>query len=279
MEAFFNEISTKYIVANKHTAQARMEDFINLLRKTKENGFSLCRVENNFESNSLCEGYTIHHWLDDPEIQKDYKNFYLAFRKYPYETGVEEEENEFIAATYYLDEPHEPNFNGSVTTGLAWAFVCNTLAISFPANPVWQKPEINLSEDKNGFQCNVTVNHAGNIGNMIALQQWIASTKTLVLRPSGIEPEKKNIHLSDDHGKDKLLAAAKKLARCPYVVEIPHSLPYDRFGRSFIRKIYPNGRIDVTLIDEDDGYGMIIQTTGRNLRETQAIADILKEMY
>jgi len=35
----------------------------------------------------------------------------------------------------------------------------------------------------------------------------------------------------------------------------------------------------VTLFDEDDGYGMIIKTTGRNLRETQAIADILKEMY
>jgi hypothetical protein len=279
MEIFFNEISAKYTVANKNAARLQMEGMINLFIKTKEEGFVMCRVENNFDNTVLCAGYTIYNWLSDPDIKKNKKDFYLSYRKFPYETGVEQDENAFIEANYFLNEPLETTFNGSITEGLAWSYVCDTLSVSFPANIVWQKTSIMLIEDKNGVIKNVSVNHASDKNHIAILQPWISSIKAIVLIPSGIIPTQKSIHLSDDHGKDKLKALADKLVNCQFVISIPQSLPYNPTGRSFIKQVFSNGRIDVTLIDEDAGYSMMVQTTGRNLRETQAIAEILKSIY
>ena len=97
-------------------------------------------------------------------------------------------------ADYLLHEPDEYVHNESETEGLAWAYICDTISISFPANDVWKKTEIGRA-------------------------------------------------------------------------------------RSFIQKIYPDGRVDVTLFEYDKGYSLMILTTGRNLRETETIAKVLKEKY
>jgi len=75
------------------------------------------------------------------------------------------------------------------------------------------------------------------------------------------------------------LAVAKKLINCPYIIGIPCSLPYNSHGRNFIEKVHPKGRIDITLIGEDNGPSMMVETTGRTLRETEAIAEIIKDLY
>ncbi|MBI4648054.1 MAG: hypothetical protein HY738_16085 [Bacteroidia bacterium] len=279
MELFLNELSANYPVASHHAAKARMDGLISLFKKTKEEGFILCRFPKNFETHTLFNDYTVLNWLNDSAIKKDLKDFYLSYRKYPFETGIEEEENNFIVGNYILNEPQETRFNGAITEGLAWAFICDTLAISFPANIVWQKTSINLIEDKNGNRNNVTVNHASEVPHFAVLQNWINSIKTITLSETQLLPNQKSIHISDDHGKDKLEKIAKKLCRSVYVTEIPYSLPLHPHTKCFINKVYHDGKIAVTLFDYDEGFSMMVQTTGKNLRETQTIAEILKDMY
>jgi len=275
MDLFFNEISALYPANSKFDAQLRMTAFLELCKKAKENGFNSCKVVNNFEEKELTATYTIYNWLDDSQINKDQKDFYFSFRNSPYEKDVD---NQFDAF-YYLNEQTEPNYHGELVEGLAWACICSSLSISFPVNQVWQKDLINIEKEITPARQNLQVKHISSLQHFTTHANFIESLKEPVLVPSGINPSEKQIHLSDDHGKDKLYALAKKLVNCEYVIGIPHSLPFDRYGRSFIREIHTNGRIDVTLIEEDDGYSMMVQTTAKTLRETQEIAKILKELY
>lgn len=56
-------------------------------------------------------------------------------------------------------------------------------------------------------------------------------------------------------------------------------MPFNPKEKNFIKQCYPNGQIEVVLTETDNGLGLIIQTTGRNLRETKLIAQKLYEKY
>jgi putative CRISPR-associated protein (TIGR02619 family) len=86
------------------------------------------------------------------------------------------------------------------------------------------------------------------------------------------DPEHKPISLRNDHGKDILEAFAKKIRRSPYVKKIVNSLPFNPAQTNPIRRTYPDGIVDFVLTWKDEGFGLCIQTTGRNLAETNSIA-------
>ena len=76
-----------------------------------------------------------------------------------------------------------------------------------------------------------------------------------------------------------LRAFAKRIINSPYVNSVKNSLPWNNRTTNFIRRVYPNGLIEVVLYWTDEGLGMVIQTTGRNQRETEEIARLLEEKY
>lgn len=84
--------------------------------------------------------------------------------------------------------------------------------------------------------------------------------------------EKKTINLRDDHGKDELKAFSKKLCRSPYVKSIINSLPFNPKLAKPIRRVTDDGLIDFVLSWTEPGYGICIQSTGRNRVETNTIA-------
>ena len=89
----------------------------------------------------------------------------------------------------------------------------------------------------------------------------------------------KKIHFREDHGIDVLKRFADRIVHSDYVVEIVNSLPFNSHISRFIKNVYKNGQIEIVLYWEDAGYGMLLQTTGRNYRETEAIAEILKTEF
>jgi len=93
------------------------------------------------------------------------------------------------------------------------------------------------------------------------------------------DPEGKIISLRDDHGKDILEKFAKKIRRSPYVVKIVNSLPFNPKQTNPIRRTYADGIVEFVLTWTDAGYGLCIQTTGRNLAETNSIAIHLKQEF
>jgi hypothetical protein len=105
-------------------------------------------------------------------------------------------------------------------------------------------------------------------------------TITLSLIPKDeTDPEQKTIDLRDDHGKDILQAFAKKIRRSPYVKKIINSLPFNPKLTNSIRRTKPDGTIDFVLTWTDEGLGLSVQTTGRNLAETNSIALHLAKEY
>lgn len=279
MNVFFNEISSIYATANLFDARKRMADFIDVLKESNKKGFLACKMARNFESNPLTNNYTISNWLNDSAVKRDLKDFYLSFRSMPFECGIEETMEHF----YYLNEPTETTHHNSVVEGLAWAYICSTLAVSFPTHAVWQKHLTNIEKEEGGQRNNVVVNHLSQLTHFTNHTAFIDSIIEPVLRPSNIRVQDKQIHLAPDHhGYDKLYELAQRLVNCQYVEGILNSLDFDRYGRSFIRRVHPQnmiGCIDVSLIDEDDGYSMRVKTTGITLRESQEIANILKDYY
>jgi putative CRISPR-associated protein (TIGR02619 family) len=92
-------------------------------------------------------------------------------------------------------------------------------------------------------------------------------------------PSKKAISLRDDHGKDILLKFAQKICHSPYVKSVINSLPFNPKQVNPIKKNTPNGIIELVLTSTDKGLGLCIQTTGRNLAETNTIALHLETKY
>lgn len=96
---------------------------------------------------------------------------------------------------------------------------------------------------------------------------------------SAKQPEEKKIVLRNDHGYDVLYEHAKKLRMSPYVESIINSMPFNPNARHYIYRVKDNGIIELVLTNTDCGYGMVVQTTGRNRKETLWIAKKLKDEY
>ncbi|PSB21787.1 CRISPR-associated protein [filamentous cyanobacterium CCP2] len=99
-------------------------------------------------------------------------------------------------------------------------------------------------------------------------------TTLLSLIPrTALIPSHKTIKLSDTHHGNVILQKfAEKLCKSQYVVGVINSLPFNPKQRNSIRRTYANGLVEFVLIWTDAGLGLCIQTTGRNLAETNTIA-------
>ena len=92
-------------------------------------------------------------------------------------------------------------------------------------------------------------------------------------------PENKPISLRHDHGKDKLLTFSQRLVQSPYITKVINSLPFNPHQNHPIRRTYPDGKIELVLTWTDAGLGVCLQTTGRNLAETNTIAIYLTQKF
>jgi putative CRISPR-associated protein (TIGR02619 family) len=92
-------------------------------------------------------------------------------------------------------------------------------------------------------------------------------------------PNQKVIKLRDDHGKDILQVFSEKICRSSYVKSVINSLPFNPKQINPIRRTYPDGKVEWVLTWTDAGLGICIQTTGRNLAETNSIAIHIKEKF
>lgn len=127
----------------------------------------------------------------------------------------------------------------------------------------------------------VTLSAMGVLFNKRSRLEFAKQETTLLslIPQDNTEPQKKQINLRDDHGKDKLQTFAEEVCGSPYVKKIINSLPFNNKRTNPIRRTKQNGIIEFVLTWTDQGLGLCIQTTGRNLAETNTIAIHLKEKY
>ena len=194
-------------------------------------------------------------------------NFFFSFFRTPYESeSVEKEQDEYLTHDWFIDDRK--------CTGFALASILNSAGLSI-YSAVWDVPFIHLRKDSlDTLARNIcTEKHVD-----IHIPQIQLDEEPELIESSLLIADKK-ISLRNDHGMDVLMDFSKRLLKCPYVIGVVNSLPFNPHERKFIKEVRNNGLIEIVLPWTDEGYGIVVRTTGRNLQETVKISEIIDERY
>ena len=259
-ETFFNELSLKNKTNDISVSEHLKESYFYL----KKNGFTVCRARHQDITDLLSYISSI-----SGVSPRTVAGFILSFFKSPFEENATEDDvDEYLSKTLY--------YNGKAVDGLHWAQLYETISLSLSTEDEWQLETVRLTdtEGREYFVRNVSSNE-----NASKHSEWIESIQEIVLIPSVLSPNEKDCSLRDDHGKDKLKEFWNRLKYCEYVDKGINSLPFNSSEKNLIRRIFPDGRLEIVLHWEDAGYGMVVQTTGRSYRETSKIAELIREEF
>jgi toxin YoeB len=165
MDVYFNEISALHMAENIDEAKEKMHLLLRVCGKAKhELGYNrLVIPDADFFETQLSTNYSLNNWLNDSAVSWTQKNLFLEFKRYPYFTDLDEnQEAEYISSKFSLNEPehacHDQNCDG-----LANAWLKKSLAVSFCSHDVWQKNKIGLTIKRdNGTAEQTQVYHACN---------------------------------------------------------------------------------------------------------------------
>ncbi|MDR1182214.1 MAG: hypothetical protein LBL13_09595 [Bacteroidales bacterium] len=177
------------------------------------------------------------------------------------------------------------NIEQEYCDGLATADIMDIPSISLTHNEIWKNRNLKIFKETDDVENpeSVFVHNVASDEVLLCddFKDFCESISNIELVPATLsfEERKRNIHFRDDHGTDVLQKFAERIIRNDYVEAVINSLPFNNKTSRFIRRVYKSGLIEIVLHWEDSGFGMVIQTTGRNYRETEAIANILKEEF
>lgn len=257
MDLFFNELS---IEEKDRLSKETVLVFARVYRALLKYKITTCRI-------SPEDNNKLHQMIQNLPDFLNIRNFYFSFFRSPYESeDVENKQDEFLE--------HDWFYNDRNCVGLPLALILNSAALSIYESE-WDKAFVPIVKD----------GAADEVRNISAEQHvdihipQILPEEEPELVECGLRIEEKKVMLRDDHGKDVLMDFSKRLIRCPYVVGVVNSLPFNPHERKFIKRIRSEGLIEIVLPWTDKGYGIIVKTTGRTIAETEAIGKIIEEGY
>lgn len=281
MHLSFNELSFRPEVENAHLLKDKFIKLADVLKLTNEKyGFSHLVFPNDLGKAKVIGETTFYEWAYAIPHQGD-KNKILSLIKKPFTNDVLQDQLGDLDA-FYLENA-ELGIEQTYCHGLATAYITETATLSLNTHPFWQEATVNFFKE-NTETGQIDSVQAYNICQEscfenVTLAAYFEGVSEVNLESTPLSPNQKSHHFRDDHGISILTAFATRLKNSGYVISIINSLPFNAQTSRFIRRIYANGQIELVLHWEDAGYGMIIQTTGRNYRETKTIAEILKSEY
>ncbi|MEI7594508.1 MAG: hypothetical protein WCK02_02085 [Bacteroidota bacterium] len=282
MNLVFNELSFQPYIDNEHTLKIQFIDFLKIFEVAKKQyGFKHIVFPANIrELKVTANNKTFYEWVCAIAHQGD-KNKILSVVKKPFTSEILAEKVDDLSKFYYVNK--DVGIPETYCSGLATSFVLEFLCSSLSSNILWDENKIEFHKIINEeFETeSVSVVNISKEIHFAAddVKHFVEYLGDVVLDITNTEPEKKSISLRNDHGKDKLLTFSKKVVNSKYVVSVINSLPFNPRAINLIKEVYSDGKIEMVLYWEDNGIGVIIQTTGKNYRETKAIADILKKEF
>lgn len=275
MELIFNEQSIYPLADDTTAAVERMYAFIKTYQAANEHDFKGIRYLNAFDEIYLTSEMTLNQFCYQPQY-RTLGGLLLGLARHPFIDDHSAEEERFIQSNFFLQRGEEK----LSVYGLAAAYLYNTLGINFMSSDYWKQLAFSLQiEGKEASQITVLAISSVEHCQEEAFKTWKENSREVELIECETPPDQKPIHLREDHGKDALMAFSKRICNSPYVKGVVNSLPYNSYETEFIRKKTANGLIEVVLTQTDKGLGMVIQTTGRTLRETDKIALLLQETF
>jgi len=278
MELMLNELSISPKSSNRYDANDRMVQFVQTVKQAREKGFR--KIRSHYQTNDieLSDGYSLYDWLNNREVSDVYRNFIYGTIILPFIKDEDVEiEDQFIEADFFFEDIAQ-GYHKTECLGLAAAYLYETLCISFASMPVWCRVKLPLLIERNQ---DLNRTHVFNVFakesfDNVDLALYVENLGELELIETEISPNDKPIHLADHHGKLELKTLCDRLKQSVYIEEMRSA---NWGGKGFVRKVYPNGVIEIVLIKTTRKYALWIRSTGRNYRETLAIAEKLEERY
>lgn len=276
MELIFNEQSIIPSAPDRATACKAVMQFTQTYKEAKKLGFkNKVRFEEAFDQLVLLDSFTLKDFCQQPSF-RTVASLILGIAKHPFIDDNSPEEERFVSNNFFITR----DSHKTPVQGLGVAYIYHTAAISFGWDKFWNEVTYPLwvEGSEEGMYNIVSLSQPAHCLHS-SFTDWIASIMPVELINTTIEPTNKPIALRDDHGQDKLMKLAKSIRNSSYVTAVINSLPFNPHDAHFIKNVYPDGKVEIVLHRTDKGYGMIIQTTGRNLKETEEIAKRLTEEY
>ena len=278
MDLVFNELSSMPMCADRTDCYNRVMDLIRTFKSAKSKGFKRIRFEKYFDKIDLAEDYTLNDFCNE-KGNTTLKSQLLSIYRYPFIDEDSDQEESYIQNEYYL----ERNGVKEKCYGLAAAYLYSTSAIGFLSDTFWDQVRFNMiiensetgDKSEDDVFCLSNERHVEDKDFV----RWLERSGDVTLVETDLSSDEKEIKLRHDHGEDILMDFSRRIVRSPYVIKVINSLPFNPHLKDFIRKVYPDGRIEVVLTGSDSGIGIVVQTTGRTERETREIADILKREF
>lgn len=276
MKITFNEVSFRPYSDSSAVLAQKFNVLLCTYRKLKEQyGVKHLIFPADLSQANVLQDKTFYEWLSN--LRGTQKSQILSVIKRPYSDKVEEDLTEVNALFSF--ENTDLEIEETTCIGLELADRMETSTISMDTDAFWRNTTLSIySTDFDTEKRTQRVNIPNCCLEELPVDtaQWFENHADVQLLPSDIEPRDKPIHLSDDHGKDILLAFSKKIINSEYVCSVINSLEFHPTGRQLVKKCYPDGRIELVLYWTDPGYGIVVQTTGNNLRETEEIAEKIR---
>lgn len=231
-----------------------------MYRTLRSYEITTCRI-------SPSDNHKLHQMIQSLPNFLNVRHFYFSFFRSPYESEtVEGIQDNYLKHNWF--------YNGKPCIGLPLASILNSAGLSV-SEPEWNAAFVHITKD--GYED--TVRNISREEHVALHILQIQSLEEPELIECNLGIEDKRISLRTDHGIDALTDFSKRLIRCPYVVGVINSLPFNSHERSFIKKIREDGLIEIVLPWTDKGYGVVVKTTGRTIRETEKIGEIIREKY
>lgn len=276
MELMFNELSVVPFSESKYEAIERMTLFAKVFKKSRDFGFKRIRSDVSVSEIRLTDNYTVHSWLIDGAVSPELKGFMFGSIVTPfiYEEDVQVEDA-YIEAEYFYKKDEA---NKVACLGLAAAHLYELPTISINTSDEWQRNQLPIIVEKDNTSEDYQIPNVFDEScfSKESIVAFVENLGEIELVETQIKPDDKDIHLVNHHGKDELKSLSDRLKHNEYVTAMRST---DWGGNTFIRKVHKNGVVEITLIKSQRKYALWVQTTGRNYRETEAIANKLKERY
>lgn len=273
-QACFNELSS-LDKDYEEDAILLFSNYAKTIKALKAKGFNGIRYEHGIASLSKENLRNIFDLLSNKKY-KDSFLFIISTARNPYI------EQDTLAEERYINEDFEVEVDDEwcVGQGFTAAYLLDTIVISLDTHPKWEKSSYVISnthdERKTGEVLNVVTPESSETD---AIHLFIEQRTPLNLEKCNMLPERKSCNFRKDHGIDKLTSLWNRLRNCEFIISAINSLEFNPSGKEFIEKCYDDGKIHIRLTYTDAGYGMVIQTTGKNKRETTAIGEIIMQKY
>lgn len=279
MELVFNDLSFRPFCDNEQILKERFLRMLKLYQIVKDDfGYNHLIFPSDFSRYRVTSDKTFIEWVSAIGDTKDKNDILRVPFVRPFLDEMENLKKSELPRYYYTN--NEAMIIEESCLGLATAFLMEKLTISIDTHDCWGGTQISFREIYNDdLDTNdVIVQNISRDFHLLdkSIKEQLMYKGKLQLKLSNLSPDQKTIKLSGDHhGNDKLEFFAKKLFKSPYVESVVNNIDFSPKAIRLIKNTYSDGKIDIVLHWEDEGFGMVIQTTGRNKRETEEISKIL----